>query len=88
VSAGDGNPGPLDPPGTAVDGIEQWIHPQNMAFAARAETLRLRLTTDFYGPGTHSWSYWQRALHRSFPMLMDSISAEQVCPTTVRTQPR
>jgi diacylglycerol O-acyltransferase / trehalose O-mycolyltransferase / mycolyltransferase Ag85 len=88
VSAGDGNPGPLDPPGTAVDAIEQWIHPQNEAFAARAATLHLRLTTDFYSAGTHTWPYWQRALHRSFPMLMDSIGAEQTRPTTVDTQPR
>jgi diacylglycerol O-acyltransferase/trehalose O-mycolyltransferase len=38
-SPGDGNPGPLDPPGTTADGIEQWVYPQNTAFAARAETL-------------------------------------------------
>jgi diacylglycerol O-acyltransferase / trehalose O-mycolyltransferase / mycolyltransferase Ag85 len=82
VSSGDGSPGPLDPPGTSADFIEQWIHPQNVAFAARAETLRLRLTTDLYGAGTHTWPYWQRALHRSFTMLMCSIGAEQTCPTT------
>jgi diacylglycerol O-acyltransferase / trehalose O-mycolyltransferase / mycolyltransferase Ag85 len=79
LSSGDGNPGPLDPPGTAADPIEQWIHPQNESFAARAEALHLRLTTDFYGAGTHSWPYWQRALHRSFSMLMCSIGAEHTC---------
>jgi len=82
-SCGDGSPGPLDPPGTPADGIEQWIYPQNVAFAARAATLHLRLTTDFYGAGTHSWPYWERALHRSFTMLMSSIGAEQSRPTTV-----
>jgi diacylglycerol O-acyltransferase/trehalose O-mycolyltransferase len=77
ASSGDGNPGPLDPFGTAADRIEPWISAQNTAFAARAGTLHLHLTTDFYGSGTHTWPYWQRALHRSFATLMRSIGAEQ-----------
>jgi diacylglycerol O-acyltransferase / trehalose O-mycolyltransferase len=77
ASAGNGNPGPLDPPGAGTDSIEQWIHPQNVAFADLAEPLHLRLTTDFYGAGTHTWPYWERALHRSFAMLMCSIGAQQ-----------
>jgi diacylglycerol O-acyltransferase/trehalose O-mycolyltransferase len=83
MSSGDGNPGPFDAAGTGADGIEQWIHAQNTAFAAQAETLGLRLTTDFYGAGTHTWPYWERALHRSFAMLMCSIGAEQTRATTV-----
>jgi len=81
VSSGDGNPGPLDPPDTPADGIEQWIYPQNVAFVARTRTLGLRLTADLYGAGTHTWPHWERALHRSFSMLMSSIGADQTRPT-------
>ena len=30
-------------------------------------------TTDFYLNGTHSWPYWQRELHKSWPLLMSSL---------------
>jgi S-formylglutathione hydrolase FrmB len=26
--------------------------------------------TDFYGPGTHNWPYWQRELRRALPLLL------------------
>ena len=31
------------------------------------------LTTNFYGPGTHGWAYWQRELHASLPMLLSAL---------------
>jgi hypothetical protein len=44
------------------------IHPLRQA--------HVPVTTYFYGPGTHSWPYWQRDQHRSFPMLMQAIGAQ------------
>jgi diacylglycerol O-acyltransferase/trehalose O-mycolyltransferase len=45
----------------------------NLALAACFADLRLHLTTDFHGPGTHDWPYWERELHRSLPMLLGAL---------------
>ncbi|MBB4933695.1 S-formylglutathione hydrolase FrmB [Lipingzhangella halophila] len=37
-------------------------------------------TVHLYRRGTHSWPYWQRELHTSWPMLMDSLGAEDTHP--------
>lgn len=73
VSGGDGTPGPLDPPGTDVDYGEGFLCRQSQEFARRAAELGHDIRADFYGPGTHTWPYWQRSLHRSYPMLMDAL---------------
>lgn len=73
VSCGTGAPGPLDAPTAAPDRIEEALHPQNVAFAARARAAGVELTTAFYGAGTHTWPYWQRALHEAWPMLTDPL---------------
>ena len=75
LSCGTGQPGPLDQPGTDPDGVEEFIHAENQEFTDRARRLGLRLDADLYGPGTHTWPYWERSLHRSFPMLMRAIGA-------------
>ena len=80
VSCGNGHVGPLDPPGTDPSGLlvqlEAALLLQNQAFVARAQSLGLDLTVDFYGAGTHTWPYWARELERAFPLLMRSIGAE------------
>lgn len=75
VSCGNGQPGPFDDPARAVDTLEQALLAENEAFVASARAAHVRLTVNLYGPGTHSWPYWQRELHASFPMLMRSIDA-------------
>lgn len=75
VSAGDGTAGPFDPPGTQTDTLEQGALDAAQSFSTRLAQLGGSITTDFYGPGTHSWPYWQQELHRSFPMLMSAIGA-------------
>lgn len=74
VSYGDGQSGPLDIT-VSLDaaGTEAWIAPQNEAFVARLEELGIPATVDAYGPGTHSWVYWERALHQSLPMLLEAL---------------
>ncbi|MFC4855333.1 alpha/beta hydrolase [Actinophytocola glycyrrhizae] len=73
LSTGNGVPGPLDPPGAAHDGLEELLGEQTVAVADRLRAKGVRVSTDFYGPGRHTWPYWERALHRSFPMLVNSI---------------
>ncbi len=73
LSTGNGEPGPLDPPGASHDGLEELLGEQTVAVADRLKDKGVSVQTDFYGPGRHTWPYWERALHRSFPMLMNSI---------------
>lgn len=80
LSCGNGQPGVLDPPGTGFSDFEALFHAENQALASRLAGLHARLTTDFYGAGTHSWPYWQRELHRSLPMLLAPLHVSE--PTT------
>jgi diacylglycerol O-acyltransferase/trehalose O-mycolyltransferase len=73
VSAGDGRPGPLDPPGTAADGIEASIGAQNRALAQRLRDEGVDAQVDLYGAGTHNWVYWQRELHAAWPLLASGL---------------
>ncbi|WP_327582548.1 esterase family protein [Nonomuraea sp. NBC_00507] len=74
VSCGDGRPGPLDPPGATAD-YEGALLGLAQTFTERAEQAGVRVATDFYGAGTHTFPYWERALERSLPMLRAAIGA-------------
>ena len=75
VSAGNGTAGPFDPPGT-VDELEAVLGQQSQALVARLRQLGARkLQADLYGPGTHTWPYWERELHRSLPLLLGALRA-------------
>lgn len=79
VSCGNGQVGPLDSPGTDPDGLlaqlEAALFLHNQEFVARADTLGLDITVEFYGPGTHTFPYWARELETAFPLLMQAIGA-------------
>lgn len=73
LSSGDGTTGPLDEPGVTSE-LETLLNEQNQVLAGALRDVGNRqLVTDFYGPGTHSWPYWERALHRSLPMLLSAL---------------
>jgi diacylglycerol O-acyltransferase / trehalose O-mycolyltransferase len=76
ISYGNGKSGPLDPPGASFDGGESWLTPQNDRLVARLEELGIPATVDAYGPGTHSWPYWERSLHASLPVLLGALDKE------------
>jgi diacylglycerol O-acyltransferase / trehalose O-mycolyltransferase len=73
VSAGDGRPGPLGAEDAEPDPIEQTVLRESRAFAGRLRRLRLPAQMDFYGPGTHDWSYWERELRRALPLLLGAL---------------
>jgi diacylglycerol O-acyltransferase/trehalose O-mycolyltransferase len=75
VAAGNGQPGPLDPPGTGFNESEALHGAETSALVDRLRLLHIPATVDLYGPGTHTWPYWQRELHASFPMLMAAVGA-------------
>ncbi|MFI5856506.1 alpha/beta hydrolase [Streptomyces parvulus] len=73
LSCGDGTTGPLDPPGS-TSALEADFNRQNHALAAELRRVGARhVTTNFYGPGTHGWAYWERELHASLPMLLKAL---------------
>lgn len=76
VSVGNGTPGPLDPAGTAGDTLEMLAEGVNQQFVDHLLQLGggAKLTTHFYGAGTHSWPYWARELEASFPMLAAALA--------------
>jgi S-formylglutathione hydrolase FrmB len=78
VSAGNGLPGPLDDltsfKNTVGGGLlEAPALSDDYSFLAAAWLAGDHVTTDFYGPGTHIWPYWQRELHRSWPFLANGL---------------
>ena len=73
VSYGDGTPGPLDGGPVSPDDPEGQIAARNETFLARLAELDIPVTVDAYGPGTHSWPYWERALADSLPLLLEAL---------------
>jgi diacylglycerol O-acyltransferase / trehalose O-mycolyltransferase / mycolyltransferase Ag85 len=69
VSAGDGRPGPFEEPGARRDPLERAVGGESRAFVARLRRRGIPVQTDFYGPGTHDWPYWERELTRALPLL-------------------
>jgi diacylglycerol O-acyltransferase / trehalose O-mycolyltransferase / mycolyltransferase Ag85 len=74
ISAGNGQAGPFDAPGSGVDGLEQLLGEQSVAVADQLRRYGTPVRTDFYGPGHHAWPYWERELHRAFPMLVRAVA--------------
>jgi diacylglycerol O-acyltransferase/trehalose O-mycolyltransferase len=74
VSSGNGQPGPLDTAGARPDAIERFVARETLGFVRRARRLGLPARFDLYGPGTHTYPYWQRELHRSWPLLMRALA--------------
>lgn len=76
LSCGNGRPGPLDADDAAADNIEARLESENKALAQQLRRLSPAPIINLYGPGTHSWVYWERELHRAWPMLADALGLE------------
>ncbi|WP_290060850.1 alpha/beta hydrolase [Amycolatopsis solani] len=72
ISCGNGQTGPLDPPGQS-DVLEPSALLSSQSFTDLLRSKGIPATVDYYGPGTHSWPYWQRALHNSWPVLAGAL---------------
>ncbi len=72
VSCGTGKTGPLDPPGQS-DFFEPAALTSSVSFTDRLKSKGIPVTVDYYGDGTHSWPYWQRALRNSWPVLAGGL---------------
>ena len=72
ISWGEGGQGPLDPE-PFVDETEAFRALSNEAFVQRLQELGIPATVDDYGAGTHTWPYFERALHRALPLLLQVL---------------
>jgi S-formylglutathione hydrolase FrmB len=70
IDTGNGQPGPLDPPDKLFDPIELGVHDMSVSLHNRLVSLGIAHTWNDYGPGTHSWPYWQRDLSEAMPSMM------------------
>lgn len=73
LSCGTGEAGPYDDPTGSDPALEATLYRENVALTRRLRRLDADVRTHLGYPGTHTWPYWQRELHRAFPMLMRSI---------------
>lgn len=65
LATGNGQPGPLDPPGTGIN-----------------------LVWNYYGPGTHTWPYWQRDLTQALPLILATFANPPHHPPSPTPRPR
>jgi diacylglycerol O-acyltransferase/trehalose O-mycolyltransferase len=72
VSWQDGQPGELDPPGSASDWVEEWVAELNAPFVARLDELGIPATIET-GAGTHTWPYRDRSLRLALPMMLEAL---------------
>ena len=75
IDTGNGQPGPLDPPNKPYDPIEEGVHEMSVSFHQRLLSLGIPHTWNDYGPGTHSWPYWQRDLAEGLPSMMSGFKS-------------
>ncbi|MGH7855848.1 MAG: alpha/beta hydrolase [Candidatus Binatia bacterium] len=82
LATGNGIPGDRDlPPGQpgAAPGlvggaaIENGVWQMNVAFRDKLDSAGVEHTDFFYGPGIHSWPYWQDALLWALPQMLAVI---------------
>jgi S-formylglutathione hydrolase FrmB len=85
VASGNGQPGgPYDGSSQTIDRTEAEVYAESRNLVHALRQAHVPVSTDFYGPGHHAWQYWQRDLHRSFPMLMRAIGAQTTCHSRCR----
>jgi S-formylglutathione hydrolase FrmB len=73
IDTGNGQPGPLDANPPPFDPVEQQVHAMSVSLHQRLLALGIPHTWDDYGPGTHSWPYWQRDLRQALPSILSTL---------------
>lgn len=77
LTTGNGDPGPLDPPGATHDGIEGLAYQATHGFMAALQGAGGTAYLHDYGPGTHTNPYWQREFADLLPKFMDDFAHPQ-----------
>jgi S-formylglutathione hydrolase FrmB len=77
VSLFTGNGQAGGPNGNSESPTEMFIHQMNVGFDQRLTQFNIPHYFDDYGPGDHSWYYWQRDLVQWLPHLMAYFNGHQ-----------
>lgn len=75
-----GGGGADDPYGAT---IEAAVEQEAISLHQRLQQLGIDHTWDDYGPGSHSWPYWQRDLRESLPTIMETFAHPPAPPSPV-----
>jgi S-formylglutathione hydrolase FrmB len=74
LSAGNGDPGPFDKEANILGGmLERPLPPLTEKFASSLRKAGAKVTMNLYPYGTHSWPYWQRELHKTWPAVKAAL---------------
>ena len=82
IRTGNGERGPFDQPGPP-DGIETVVAANSKSLHDRLDAPGVPHVYDAYGPGTHSWPYWQQDLRRELPRMLATFKRRPKPPATV-----
>jgi S-formylglutathione hydrolase FrmB len=74
IDSGNGAPGPLDSNKFNFDFVEEQVHEMSVSLHQRLQALGIPDTFDDYGPGTHTWPYWQRDLRQALPSVLATLA--------------
>jgi S-formylglutathione hydrolase FrmB len=83
---GNGEAGPLDPPGPPAPdaaAIEAVVHQSTLFFADAADAAGVDHRLHDYGAGTHTWPYWARDLRAWLPSLRRVFARHEPAPSVV-----
>jgi S-formylglutathione hydrolase FrmB len=58
----------------ANDPIEQTCYYMSKSLVAALDSRGIKHTDDFYGGGSHAWSYWQADLQRYLPLMAQAFA--------------
>lgn len=83
VATGNGSPDEANPDAgcTYSDPVEMGVHRQSTNLHTRLEELGTPHVWDDYGPGCHSWWYWQRELRDLLPILRGHFARTDIAAT-------
>jgi len=76
IACGNGFPGGTheDPSNPGAYFIEGGAYQMNLSFVRALNGAHIPHTDRFYGPGQHSWPYWQDDLHWVLPQIMQTLA--------------
>jgi S-formylglutathione hydrolase FrmB len=80
LASGNGSPGSLDPAGTARDDSEATKLVEFKHMVTALQSAHVAATLDAYGPGTHTFPYFQRAFHKALPLIMATFAHPPAAP--------
>jgi S-formylglutathione hydrolase FrmB len=80
IRTGNGTPGPHDSGGPPLDAIEYGVHDMSIALHDQLDTLKIAHVWNDYGPGTHTWPYWQDDLKADLPRFMATFANPPAAP--------